>query len=78
MLCPRCGHENPDGARFCGQCAARLTVAGAVPLGEERKIVSVLFCDLVGFTEASELFAAMGDRVGLAEVDELDRRVVRN
>jgi class 3 adenylate cyclase/tetratricopeptide (TPR) repeat protein len=24
MQCPRCQHENPAGARFCGQCAASL------------------------------------------------------
>jgi class 3 adenylate cyclase len=52
--CPACGKENPDGFQFCGFCTAPLTerVSGA-PL-EERKIVSVLFCDLVGFTAASE------------------------
>jgi hypothetical protein len=52
--CPACGNENPDGFQFCGFCAAPLSerVSGA-PL-EERKVVSVLFCDLVGFTAASE------------------------
>src|SRR5688572_31722524 len=24
MKCPRCGHESPQGERFCGQCAAPL------------------------------------------------------
>jgi class 3 adenylate cyclase len=27
MRCPGCGHENPDGARFCLQCGAQLSVA---------------------------------------------------
>src|SRR6185312_6596994 len=34
-------------------CAASLTAESA-PATEERKVVSVLFCDLVGFTAASE------------------------
>jgi class 3 adenylate cyclase len=52
--CGRCGHVNPDGAKYCSECAAPLTAAAGVPAGEERKVVSVLFCDLVGFTEASD------------------------
>jgi class 3 adenylate cyclase/tetratricopeptide (TPR) repeat protein len=51
--CPNCGEENPDRARFCWSCGAPL--AEAPPsAAEERKIVSVLFVDLVGFTAASE------------------------
>src|SRR5438093_6280626 len=52
MLCPRCAQDNPDIARFCLKCGTSLaSVAGK---GEERKVVSVLFADLVGFTAASE------------------------
>jgi class 3 adenylate cyclase len=53
LTCPRCGQENPDGARFCNACAAPL-VAAAPVAREERKVVSVLFCDLVGFTARAE------------------------
>jgi class 3 adenylate cyclase/tetratricopeptide (TPR) repeat protein len=54
QTCPRCAEENPDRAKFCLNCAAPLVGTGpSVPL-EERKVVSVLFCDLVGFTAASE------------------------
>ena len=51
--CPHCGQENPDGFRFCGACGTPLGDAG-VPTGEERKLVTVLFCDLVGFTARSD------------------------
>jgi predicted ATPase/class 3 adenylate cyclase len=39
---------------FCPFCAAPLTEQPAASVQEERKVVSVLFCDLVGFTAASE------------------------
>jgi class 3 adenylate cyclase/tetratricopeptide (TPR) repeat protein len=51
-VCPSCGHENPEGFRFCGSCGASL--AAEPPSREERKRVTVLFCDLVGFTAASD------------------------
>jgi class 3 adenylate cyclase/tetratricopeptide (TPR) repeat protein len=53
LICPACGEENPDRAKFCLECATALSSA-PVPTGEERKIVTVLFCDLVGFTAASD------------------------
>jgi len=52
-VCQRCGEDNPERARFCLGCGAPL----AAPVSawrEERKRVSVLFCDLVGFTSRSE------------------------
>src|SRR5438876_3912772 len=51
--CPQCGEENPDRARFCWSCGAAL--AEEAPRGaEERKVVSILFVDLVGFTASSD------------------------
>ena len=52
-LCPACGHENQAGANFCSKCGTPVD-ATAPAQREERKVVSVLFCDLVGFTAASE------------------------
>src|SRR3954468_8119649 len=53
LSCPNCGENNPERARFCWSCGAAL--ADVKPLtGEERKIASVLFVALVGFTAASE------------------------
>ena len=52
MDCPTCGETNPERARFCWNCGARL--GGIDPVLEERKVVTVLFCDLVGFTERSD------------------------
>ncbi len=49
MLCAACGADNPEGARFCSQCG-QATVSRA----DERRIVTVLFADLVGFTSLSE------------------------
>src|SRR4051794_36796693 len=53
MRCPACGEENPERAKFCLNCGTPLATSPAV-VRQERKIVSVLFCDLVGFTAASE------------------------
>ena len=52
--CPSCGKENPDGFQFCGFCTAPLAASVPAQQARERKVVSVLFCDLVGFTAASE------------------------
>jgi class 3 adenylate cyclase len=50
--CAACGHDNPEGFRFCGTCGAALSAP--VAPREERKVVTVLFADLVGFTSRSE------------------------
>jgi class 3 adenylate cyclase/tetratricopeptide (TPR) repeat protein len=54
VICPACGRENPDGFQFCGFCGTTLAEAAPRAALEERKVVSVLFCDLVGFTAAAE------------------------
>jgi class 3 adenylate cyclase/tetratricopeptide (TPR) repeat protein len=51
--CAVCGQDNPGGFRFCGACGASLTGPARAP-AEERRLVTVLFCDLVGFTARSD------------------------
>jgi class 3 adenylate cyclase/tetratricopeptide (TPR) repeat protein len=67
--CPTCGASNEPGAKFCGECGGVLEAAPAPgPVGRagrgepavglapttERRFVSVLFADLVGFTSRAE------------------------
>src|SRR5215216_5227741 len=51
--CVDCGQDNPGGFRFCGACGASLTGPAPDP-AEERRLVTVLFCDLVDFTARSD------------------------
>ncbi len=59
LVCPSCGAPTAPGFLFCPTCGARLAEVEGGPAGEtgdERKVVTVVFVDLVGFTSrASEL-----------------------
>jgi len=48
MTCPACGLPVREGARFCSECGQRLIAAA-----DERRLVTVLMADLVGFTALS-------------------------
>jgi class 3 adenylate cyclase/tetratricopeptide (TPR) repeat protein len=48
LTCPNCGADNPEGAKFCLNCATPLHSEEVVH--EERKLATVLFADLVGST----------------------------
>jgi class 3 adenylate cyclase/tetratricopeptide (TPR) repeat protein len=50
--CPNCGFENTAGAKFCSECGTALEAPAA--RREERKVVTVVFCDLVGSTAQAE------------------------
>jgi class 3 adenylate cyclase/tetratricopeptide (TPR) repeat protein len=52
VICARCAQENPDIAKFCLACGALL--AAPTPTSEERKLVTVLFTDIVGSTAKAE------------------------
>src|SRR5690606_21464092 len=47
--CPSCAVETPVGARFCPSCGHELVVRS-----DERRVVTVLFGDIVGFTTLAE------------------------
>jgi class 3 adenylate cyclase/tetratricopeptide (TPR) repeat protein len=64
--CPSCGEPLTPGKRFCRRCGATLFDAAPAPStpspasqpgresAAERRVCSVLFCDVVGFTPLSE------------------------
>jgi class 3 adenylate cyclase/tetratricopeptide (TPR) repeat protein len=67
VICSVCGTANPAVAKFCGECGSTLPSDAAAAAAEprfataasgehaaERRLVSVLFADLVGFTTLSE------------------------
>ncbi len=57
MLCPTCGADNPQGARFCNACGARLgstSASGQEAQSGERRVVTMLFCDVRGSTAMAE------------------------
>jgi class 3 adenylate cyclase len=61
--CPSCGTVNSSGQKFCGECGSALSAGAAASApaatprdlpSAERRLVSILFADLVGFTTLSE------------------------
>ncbi len=84
--CPRCGTSNAPAVKFCGECGLDLraggTDTGAAPApglashATERRLVSVLFVDLVGFTTASEQRDAEDTREFLGRYFETARTII--
>jgi class 3 adenylate cyclase len=52
-ICASCGQENPEFAKFCLACGLPLEQAHD-PAREERRVISVMFVDMVGFTSRAE------------------------
>jgi class 3 adenylate cyclase/predicted ATPase len=85
--CPACGAVNPPGKRFCGDCGTPLTEAVSASVApavvpatpevvSERRLVSVLFADLVGFTPLSESRDAEEVRALLSRYFDTCRRLI--
>jgi class 3 adenylate cyclase/tetratricopeptide (TPR) repeat protein len=83
LPCPACGEANQPGDRFCGECGAGLAEdapaqeASSLPSSAERRLVSVLFCDLVNFTSFSEHRDAEDVREFLTGYFELAQDIVQ-
>ena len=59
IACRSCARESPEDYAFCPGCGTKLRGeplpdSAARGLTEERKVIAVLFCDLVGYTAHSE------------------------
>jgi hypothetical protein len=81
VACSRCGHENPEGNRFCGECAAARELASArteegfallgrgralLLLGRAAEAAKVL-------RQAHTLFTRLDAFAALSDTDELLR-----
>ena len=85
LACAECGSPNTPGVKFCGECgsplvahapASQATAADPSALAAERRLVSVLFADLVGFTSASEARDAEDTRALLSRYFDTCRRLI--
>src|SRR3990172_4214796 len=56
MRCAACQAENPAGKKFCGDCGASLVAqpARAADKAEARKVVTIIFADLIGSTPPAQ------------------------
>ena len=82
VACPACGASNEPGEKFCGDCGTALSAPSAAAAtspaapAAERRLVSVLFADLVGFTAASEARDAEDTRELLSRYFDTCRRLI--
>jgi len=70
--CPACGNLNAESAKYCASCRAALGPGER----EERKLVTVLFCDLVEFTARFDLADPEDVREALAAYHARVRREI--
>jgi predicted amidophosphoribosyltransferase len=62
--CPQCGADNPANKKFCGDCGAALVASPArmADKAEARKVVTIVFADLIGSTSLHERLDAESTR----------------
>ncbi len=70
--CAACGHVSAEEFKFCPECG----VPAAAAAREERKTVTVLFCDIVGSTELGERLDPESVRNVLGRFFEMAQAVV--
>src|SRR5947209_8720478 len=75
LVCASCGHANSEGAKFCEECGFSFAVAAA-GAKEQRKTVTVLFCDLTGSTALGETLDPERLRALLARYFERIKAIV--
>src|SRR5689334_19659933 len=80
LQCPACGAELEDSPRFCDACGARLEPTGRTGPESDgaRKIVSVLFADLVGSTTWQERLDPESARQVMSRFFEAMRPVIES
>src|SRR6185503_9420904 len=81
VVCGVCATANPPGTKFCGECGSSLTSEPAAEVARdtpsaERRLVSVLFADLVGFTTISESRDSVEVRELLTSYFDTCRRLI--
>ncbi|HEY0417257.1 MAG TPA: zinc-ribbon domain-containing protein, partial [Gaiellaceae bacterium] len=77
LACASCGAALGDGVKFCGECGTAVAApAERSQPAAERRLVSVLFADLVGFTRISEARDAEEVRELLSRYFETCRRLI--
>ena len=76
LVCHACGQENPSAARFCQACGSPLTEERSPT--DERRVVTVIFVDLVGFTARAEQLDPEDVRAVLAPYHERVRREIES
>jgi len=75
-ICAGCGNDVPAGSRFCNACGAPL--AETAPSREQRKVVTILFCDVTGSTELGEKLDPEALRALLARYFERMKEIVES
>ncbi len=75
LVCASCGHENSEGAKFCEECGLSFAAAPA-RAKEQRKTVTVLFCDVTGSTALGETLDPERLRALLARYFERMKAIV--
>jgi class 3 adenylate cyclase/tetratricopeptide (TPR) repeat protein len=73
-VCATCGHDVSGLFKFCPECGAPAGVAGSVE--EQRRVVTVVFCDLTGSTSLGESLDAESLRALLARYFEGMKTIV--